>query len=223
MELPLSEKYTILERLPGHVPLMGKSAGEELNWAYHLKNKETSEECIAMFCKPNHLTFIDEEVWQKLHNTSITWYFAPVGYIMRTVKKDDEFSYTYLHQFVKEHCGYGKGQQSIDHENQNKLDNRKVNLRIVDMSEQNRNRGKVSRHANARELPKEFDGVTLPKFCVYYKECYNKEKNMWREFFTIEGHPKQEGKRKATTKSSKKTIIEKFEEANLILAELDNI
>jgi hypothetical protein len=221
MELPVSEKYTILERLPGHVPKMGKSAGEELNWAYRLENKETNEKSIAMFCKPNHLTFIDEEVWQKLQNTSITWYFASVGYIMRTVKKDDECPFTYLHQYVKGHCGNGKGQDSIDHTNQNKLDNRAENLRIVDMSEQNRNRGKVSRHTNARELPKELEGVTLPKFCVYYKECYNKEKNMWREFFTVEGHPKQEGKRKATTKSSKKTILEKLEEAKQILAEFD--
>lgn len=222
MELPVSEKYIILERLSGHVPKMGKSAGEELNWAYRLKNKETSKETIAMFCKPNHLTFIDEQVWQKLQKTCITWYFASVGYIMRTVKKNDDCSFIYLHQYVKGYCGNGKGQDSIDHINQNKLDNQEVNLRIVDMSEQNRNRGKVSRHVNARELPKELEGVSLPKFCVYYKECYNKEKNMWREFFTIEGHPKQEGKRKATTKSSKITILEKLEEATLILEELDS-
>ena len=225
MELPLSTRYTVIERLPGHVPKMGKSAGEELNWAYRLLDTQNNEECIGMFCKPNHITLIDKDIWNELATTyksSITWYLGSQGYITRTVKEKEENPYIYLHQLVTKHIGAGKGKQSIDHQNQNKFDNRLANLRIVGQGEQNKNRGKVSRHANAKELPKELEGVTLPKFCVYYKECYNKEKELFREFFTIEGHPNLEGKRKATTKSSKKTILEKFEEAIDILTELDN-
>ena len=30
----------------------------------------------------------------------------------------------------------------------------------------------------------------MKKYIVYYKECYNKEKNLYREFFKIERHPK---------------------------------
>ena len=224
MELPLSNRYTILERIAGHVPKIGKSAGEELNWAYRLLDTQNNEECIGMFCKPNHITLINKDIWNELNTTyksSITWYLGSQGYITRTVKEREENPYIYLHQFVTKHIGAGKGKLSIDHQNQNKFDNRLVNLRIVGQGEQNKNRGKVSRHANARELPKELEGATLPKFCVYYKECYNKEKNLFREFFTIEGHPNLEGKRRATTKSSKKTICEKFNEAIDILTELD--
>ena len=32
----------------------------------------------------------------------------------------------------------------------------------------------------------------MPKYVNYTKECYNKEKNLWREFFRIENHTKQE-------------------------------
>ena len=51
----------------------------------------------------------------------------------------------------------------------------------------------------------------LPKYVVYYRECYNKEKNLWREFFKIEKHP---GLTKpiASSKSKKFTIQEKLEE-----------
>lgn len=202
---------------------MGKSAGQELNWAYRLQEKDTGAEWIGMFCKPNHITLLDPASWDLLQTEPFqdtTWYYAPVGYITRTRKMGDENPYTYLHQLILNHAGKGKGQDSIDHMNQNKLDNRLQNLRITTQSVQNQNRAKVSRHRTARALPPEIQGP-LPKFCVYYKECYNKGKNLWREFFTIEGHPAQEGARKTTTKSGKVGIQEKYREAQTILAELN--
>jgi hypothetical protein len=224
MEIPLSSRYTILERFSGHTPTLGKSAGEELNWAFRILDTENNEECIGMYCKPNHITLIDKDIWEELttkYKSSISWYLGSQGYIARTVKETDDNPYLTLHQFVTKHIGQGKGKQSVDHINQNKLDNRLANLRIVGQGEQNANRGKVTRHKKAKELPKEIT-EPLPKFCVYYKECFNKEKGLWREFFTIEGHPKQEGKRKATSKSGKVNILDKLKEAKEILFELDN-
>ncbi len=226
MELPLSKKYTILEKLPGHTPRLGKSAGEELNWAYRIQDLSSNEIFIGMFCKPNHITFIDVKIWDQLQTErfqALTWYYANhIGYIARTIKKEDIYQYGYLHQLIMDHCGNGKGGESIDHINQNKINNRKSNLRITSQSVQNQNRGKVARHKAAKPLPSEIIGP-LPKFCVYYKENLNKEKTKWREFFTIEGHPKQDEKRKATTKSGKISIIQKLEEAKSILNDLDRL
>ena len=51
----------------------------------------------------------------------------------------------------------------------------------------------------------------LPKYVVYYRECYNKEKDLWREFFKIEKHPDLD-KPLAGSKSNKFTIHEKLDE-----------
>ena len=61
----------------------------------------------------------------------------------------------------------------------------------------------------------------IPKYVYYCKECYNKEKNLWREFFRIEKHPKQE-KTISSSKSSKLTILEKLEQIKEKLYNLDN-
>jgi len=227
MEPLLMPRYRIIERYSGHTPNLGKSAGEELNWAYRIEDTSSNMECIAMFCKPGYYTIIDMATWLELKKdyTNITWYYAPNGYISRTTKKGDTLPYIYLHQLVIKYSGHGKGKDSIDHihgesDLEKRLDNRLSNLRIVTQSLQNENRGKVSRHYNAKELP---TGITeLPKFIVYYKECYNKEKNLTREFFTVEGHPKLDGKRKATSKSNKVNIQMKLQEAKDIIAKLEN-
>lgn len=66
MNSDLPDNLENIGRLGGHIPKMGKSAGEELNWAYRVKEKESQKKFVAMFCKPNHYTFIDEETWNKL-------------------------------------------------------------------------------------------------------------------------------------------------------------
>ena len=227
MDPVLMPRYRIIERCTGHTPKLGKSAGEELNWGYRIEDTSSSTECIAMFCKPGYYTIIDMATWLELKKdyTNITWYYAPNGYISRTIKKGDTLPYIYLHQLVIKYSGHGKGQDSVDHihgetDLEKRLDNRLSNLRITTQSVQNENRGKVSRHYNAKQLPA---GITeLPKFIVYYKERYNKEKNLWREFFTVEGYPKLEGKRKATSKSNKVNIQTKLQEAKDIIAKLEN-
>jgi hypothetical protein len=43
---------------------------------------------------------------------------------------------------------------------------------------------------NAHPLPKGLTQEMLPKYVVYYHECYNKERQLFREFFKIEKHLK---------------------------------
>jgi len=80
------------------------------------------------------------------------------------------------------------------------------------------------RKCNAIELPVDISENIIPKYVVYYKECYNKEKMLFREFFKIEKHPKLINyKRHLTSSKSKKiTIVEKLEQIKLILKKIEN-
>ena len=49
---------------------------------------------------------------------------------------------------------------------------------------------KKIRKSNAQPLPEGLKHDMLPTYIVYYRECYNKEKQLYREFFKIEKHPK---------------------------------
>ncbi len=122
--------------------------------------------------------------------------------------------------------------------NRNKLDNRISNLKISSQSEQNKNTSKRSRKNNAKELPEGINQIDMPKFVVYYKECIDKEKEKYREFFRVEKHPIQKEKYKdelfedpfniivkqwSSTKSNKISIEEKLEQAKEYVTILDNI
>lgn len=110
---------------------------------------------------------------------------------------------------------------SIDHINRIRLDNRRVNLRWATQSIQNSNQNKRNRKKTAKPLPEGITQDMMPKYVYYCKECYNKEKQLFREFFRIEKHPKQE-KPISSSKSSKLTILEKLEKIKEKLYNLDN-
>ena len=81
------------------------------------------------------------------------------------------------------------------------------------------------RKINAIKLPEDLSNTILPKYVVYYKECYNKEKMLFREYFKIEKHPKLININKVFTssKSNKICIIEKLDQIKFILDKIDNM
>lgn len=165
-------------------------------------------------------------------NLDVTWYFwkgekdvegrnkkCPGGYICAHLGD----AVIYLHHVIMERKGDKKPGDgyTIDHINQNKLDNTRENLRWATQSEQNANIGKRNRKYNAKPLP---DGLTqdmIPKYVVYYNECYNKDKQLYREFFKIEKYPKLGKKIIIGSKSKKFSILEKLEQIKEKLNSID--
>lgn len=132
----------------------------------------------------------------------------------------------YLHAFLMNHTGKGKGQPSVDHIDRNPLNNRRSNLRVATQVVQNQNTIKRSRKKTARPLP---DGIVqedLPKYIVYYVE---KQNNVigYRDYFKIEKHPVQnkglEKNKWTTSKSMKLSSRQKLEQAIIKLKEFDSL
>ena len=83
---------------------------------------------------------------------------------------------------------------------------------------------KRERKYNAIKLPEDLNQHMLPKYVGYYKECYNIQKKLYREFFKIEKHPNMvKHKVYVSSKSNKITLLEKLEQIKKILLELDNL
>lgn len=96
------------------------------NCAYmEIYNREHEVKCVAI---------IDIDDIEKISN--IHWNTNSKGYIFGKV----DGKMTRLHHFVLNFKWDGNQQNTIDHINRNILDNRKENLRICNMTEQNRNR-----------------------------------------------------------------------------------
>lgn len=223
------KKYPDAIYIQGHINLSGKDAR-------HIKNpywivKENDKINYLMYCEPNNICILDRLSYDKIieyekefnNNNKLTFYkHHKSNYICSSDN-------LYIHQIITGCYGNGKGTKniSVDHIDQNPLNNCFNNLRIVTREEQEQNskgikqNTKRERKHNAKDLPEGITQNMLKKYVVYYKECYNKEKDLWREFFKVEKHPKLH-KHWIGSKSEKISIKDKLNEANKIVEDLDN-
>lgn len=228
----LAANYNILEYFPGHHLTKGQSAYVMKNPRWLVQEKESGLTKMMMYCEPDTLIQICQDAYervlafQKDHNDNqpITFYKHSNGYIAC------HFNNMYIHQIITGCYGNGKGTAtvSVDHIDQNPLNNTLANLRVATQEEQRQNTtgmkdddSKRKRQCIARPLPEGLTQDQLRKYVVYYKECYNKEKDLHREFFKVEGHPKLPGNKPwISSKSGKVTWQEKLANANKVVDDL---
>ena len=215
-------KDEIIDYNLGHYKTNGVSAYSVKNPMWKIK-----DDTILMYCEQNTLCKLCPVSYQKIldfekkQGIKCTFYNNNNGYIITHYKN------LYIHQIITGGNGKGTKNISVDHIDQDPFNNRYDNLRIATRKQQEQNsKGiktgtKRSRKKMAQSLPEGITQYMMPKYVYYCKECYNKEKDLWREFFRIEKHPEQE-KIISSSKSSKLTILEKLEQIKEKLYNLDN-
>jgi len=225
----IKKQYNILSYQHGHITKNGKDAYTMKNPIWKIKENENENEYILMYCEKNTICKLCPKSYQKILNfekeqnngNKLTFYKHSNGYIYCSKNLS-------IHQIITGYHGNGKGTKnlSVDHIDQDPLNNTFDNLRIATREEQEQNsKGikegtKRARKKSAKLLP---DGITqdmLKKYVTYEHE-YCGKKNTKREFFRVNDHPKLD-KQASSSKSEKFTIREKLDQANKIVEDLEN-
>ena len=224
------ETYPEAEYIKGHYLTVGQDANIMKNPIWKIKNTDNNKEYMLMYCEKNTICKLCCESYQKIldyeHNNNnkkkITWYKHQNGYILCSIN-------IYIHQIIMNCYGNGKGTKnvSVDHIDQNPLNNSWGNLRIATREEQEQNSNgikegtKRERKSSAKPLPEGITQNMMKKYVVYYQEWLDKEHTKQREFFKIEKHPKLD-KPWIGTKSNKVSIQEKLMQTNKVVDDLEN-
>lgn len=113
------------------------------------------------------VALVDDEDYERL--SSNKWYCSAYGYAVRTERASEKRITHWMHREVLE-CPQG---MEVDHINGNKLDNRKVNLRICSRKENCKNVSKSKINSSG------YKGVS-----------FHKQRNKFRAYITIENKQK---------------------------------
>ena len=210
--IELTKNYNVVEYLTdGVLVRRGKYAGELKNPICKILDEFNKEEYL-MLCNKNKLCKLCPISYQKIldfeknntdiniNNNKIIWSYHVNGYILGN-------NSLFIHQVIMNYYWNGKGtkNKSVDHIDQDPLNNTYDNLRIVSQEVQRQNsKGikqgtKRARKKAAKPLP---DGITenmVKKYVYYSDEKYGKN-NKLRTYFCV-CHPKLE------TTSSKSSLV----------------
>ena len=224
----IKDNYNIIGYIQGHKKDLGVDANVIKNPLWRII--ENDKEYLLMYCEKDTICKLCPESYQKIldyeknenNGEKATWFLNLNGYIMCSKN-------IYIHQIIMNCYGNGKGTKniSVDHIDQDPLNNSLENLRIATRKEQENNQNgiktgtKRERKHNAIQLPEGITQDMMRKYVVYYHEWLDKEHTKEREFFKVEKHPKLD-KIWFTSKSNKVSIQEKLEQANKVVDDLEN-
>lgn len=216
----IRKHHHILNYQVGHYNKNGKEA-------FIMKNPLWfSKDTIFMYCDKEAVCLLCPKSYQKIldyqKDNKITFYKCSNGYI------GCHFNNLYIHQIIMNCYGNGKGTKniSVDHIDQNPLNNTWSNLRIASQKTQQENTNGViegtkrKRSKTAQPLPPGITQESIPKYVHYYSETMHKgtPKECRRDFFKVE-HPSLE-KSISTSKSTKVSIFQKLQQATQIISEI---
>ena len=213
----ISKKYKIIDFNLGHKIEKGKEANKYKNPVWIVKDHDEKiyhlmfceNDTMVKLCPVSYKKVLDFEK-TKNNGNKITFSKHSNGYIQSNIN-------LFIHQIVTGCHGNGKGTKkvSVDHIDGDPLNNTWDNLRVANLHQQLQNSKGVksgtkrARKHNAQNLPEGWTQEMLPKYVTYNRECYNKAKNLWREFFRIEKHPNQE-KQWSSSKSTQQSLESKL-------------
>jgi hypothetical protein len=231
-------KNEITGYIQGHHSTLGQNAYKIQNPIWKIKDEKTESEYMLMYCGNDVFTKICENSYNailefektKLEGKKIKWSVCVSQTGKRTIIRGS--NHLAIHQVILNCYGNYKDWKgldtvSVDHINRDPLDNRICNLRVATLKEQMQNTNGVilgtkrDRKWNARQLPDGIEQSMLRKYVVYYSEIYDQKSGKMREFFKVEKHPKLQ-KPWMSSKSGKVSTLEKLEQANKVVDNLEN-
>ena len=217
---------------PGHTKTQGRTANQMKNPLWEIANSQTGEITdIIMYCEPNQYCELCPASYQKIleyeanHNKGekMTWYRTQNGYI------SCHSNNVFIHQVIMDTWGQGDYTSKtniVAHLDRNPLNNRYDNLRVDTLQEHQKYNStaagdddKRERKRSAKELPPGLTQSMMKRYVTYNHEWLNTEHTRSREYFKVE-HPKLE-KSWVTSKSEKVSLLQKLEDANKVVSDLE--
>lgn len=220
----ISSEHIIIESFDGKIiDKKCRFIGKEKNRYWLVFNIQSSEQYYLIECCGNRLTKVDEESMEKILELNKTLTICN-NYVVIEMEKNKKIA---LHAFLMNHSGNGKGQDSVDHINQDKLDNRLCNLRITTQSIQNSNRPYEKQEDSKYNLykPESMKHIErLPRHVTYYTENRKtNDKITVRDYFVLEHPSCPEYGKKNRIISSKSMSISAIDKYNFILEKMKEL